>query len=595
MTVGVPDVSNSSWQLKYKKDAKDDALERFEQGETIPNRDKPKQSKGSKKPKDESPKFNRGLPSDEANEAMWKEGKEEAKLREAEEKHRKTLKEVKDTDPKKVRSSQNEYRMEQLRERTDAKRRGKEDEDTTYDTHTTRRATTPRKTTTGDAGRRASVSEENISRQQSKIQQERGQHRQAERSASESRKLEEERRTKPRSDKRRNPQGEKATKLDRDTDTSKILEEHSRDIDTHRAKLQTSKPKPKPDAWADLPKEAKVPKGHVTTGDYKAPSVPKVDTHNPEEVASRNRPLDSSESKMKAIKILKTLIVNTKLKLQIRKTKDEKTQDPYSGGKIGQIKERLQNPTGGSDRDPSKVSASQRQAYKDPSKLPKKFIPRKEGGSMVESTAKIPKRLPTDSTTIPKADKEGKIPKDSKYKPKDTIGTAEDRIREIRANIRQRKTLTEGTRNTRDPKTGKDIKEKVPKWETGVADKEREADDRRFTGEKLDSPQDLKGKKGKEVYEKLEGQGRDRSERSGKTEEEKEAGRERRIQQYKETEEKKQSQSDAFKKGLKGGAKRKYETSDEKGRDAMFKKWKKSQARKKKSNDIADRLRDLNL
>ena len=85
MTVGVPDVSNSSWQLKYKKDAKDDALERFEQGETIPNRDKPKQSKGSKKPKDESPKFNRGLPSDEANEAMWKEGKEEAKLREAEE------------------------------------------------------------------------------------------------------------------------------------------------------------------------------------------------------------------------------------------------------------------------------------------------------------------------------------------------------------------------------------------------------------------------------------------------------------------------------------------------------------------------------
>ena len=73
------------------------------------------------------------------------------------------------------------------------------------------------------------------------------------------------------------------------------------------------------------------------------------------------------------------------------------------------------------------------------------------------------------------------------------------------------------------------------------------------------------------------------------------AGRERRIQQYKETEEKKQSQSDAFKKGLKGGAKRKYETSDEKGRDAMFKKWKKSQARKKKSNDIADRLRDLNL
>ena len=85
----------------------------------------------------------------------------------------------------------------------------------------------------------------------------------------------------------------------------------------------------------------------------------------------------------------------------------------------------------------------------------------------------------------------------SKYKPKDTIGTAEDRIREIRANIRQRKTLTEGTRNTRDPKTGKDIKEKVPKWETGVADKEREADDRRFTGEKLDSPQDLKGKKGK--------------------------------------------------------------------------------------------------
>ena len=617
MTVGIPEISNSSWQLRYKKD--DDAIERFKRGETIPNKDE-KKPKGEKKPKQtESPKFNRGLPSDEANEAMWKESKEESRLRDAEEKHQKTLKEVKDTDPKKVRSAQNDYRMQQLKERTDAKRQGKEGEHSHYDTHTTRRATTPRETTTGDAGRRASISEENIGRQQSKIQQERGQHKQAERKERDTQRLAEERRTQPRTDTRANPVAG-GKEIDAKGDSSKKLAEHSRDIDRqraqakqrHEAQYPSKKEKPKIDArtarsavpkteaeskrrgrqeWDKLPKEAKVPKGHVVTGDYRAPSVPKVDAHDPDEVASRNRPLDPSESRMKSIQVLKTLIGNTKLRLQLRKAKEV---EPL--GAQGDIKERLQSPTGGSDRDPSKHQTNaQRQAYKDPSKLPKKFIPRKEGGFRVESTATIPKRLPTDSTTIPKADKEGKIPKDSKYKPKDPIGTSEDRIREIRANIRQRKTIKEKERNTRDPKTGKDIKEKVPTWETGVADKEREADDRRFTGEKLDSPQDLKGKKGKEVYEKLEGQGRDRPERSGKTEEEKEAGREKRIQQYRETERKQQESSDAFERGLTGGAKAKYKKGTKEQREAMFKKWKKSQARKKKSNDIAEKLSSLNL
>jgi hypothetical protein len=630
MTVGVPDTGNSSWLLTYKNKDDKEKLERFETGETIENRKNPRQA--DKKPKEDKkgkkippPKFNRGEPSDEANEAMWREGKTESKLRDAEEKHQKTLKEVKDTDPEKVRSAQNDYRMQQLKERTDAKRRGKEDEKTERTLHTMR--DTIDTTDTKHSGRNNPVNEKNIQEKKRKVEGEKRQQRQAERTANETRKLEEEKRVKPRTDTRANPV-EGGKEIDAKGDSSKKLEEHSRDIDRQRTQAkqryeaqQTSKPKPKIDArtsrsavpkteaeskrrgrqeWDKLPKEAKVPKDHVTTGDYQAPSVPKTGNvyTSPDK---EGKPKMEEMFTEKSIQILKTLVKLSKLRSGLRKAKEERAKDPFSDGKIGQIKERLSNPTAVDAGQEKRYQGKLKPSYsEDKTKLPKRFVPPKEGGTMSERSARVPKQAPINSTTIPKADKEGKIPKDSKYKPIDSIGTKDSRIEEIRSNIKQRRSLTTGKKQVTDSNTGKKETVEVPKWDKQVAEKERRGDTQRFSGDKIgnegvDSGKTkLRGRKGKEIYDKLEGQGAERSatRQSGERSEE---DRKAQIERYRKTEADKQSASDSFKKGLKGGAKRKYETSDDEGKEAMFKKWKRSQGQKKKSDDIAEKLSSLNL
>ena len=590
MTVGVPDTGNSSWLLTYKNKDDKEKLERFETGETVPNRTSsnknPRQAR-QKKPEADKDKRTRERTHEGALEAMRnttsleRKEQERASLEHRDEADAEKKRQANQKKPEHTESS--EYYLTNQRDeipaRGSASGRTQQSRASAGEKHFPKKDPKTGKRIEGEYETNR-ITEENVKRHQGKIQQEGARQRQAERSASESRKLEEEKRTKPTSDKRRNPQGEKATKLDRETDTSKILAEHSRDIDTHRAKLQTPKPKPKPDAWANLPKD------HFVTNEK--PVGQQIEERSQTQARGEKINIeDAGDYSKKSVQILKTLVKLSKLRSGLRKDSYQRDTGSTRDDSV-EIKERLQNPlTDIRDQTEQQLHDRPSQAIvpKKEGVTPKKMTPSSEGGKMRTGGQRTPKQYPSGDKKI------------------DSIGSKEERLAEIRANIKQRKNIKDSTRTSTDPKTGKKIKEPSATWDSTTTEREKRQDKERFSGEKVGNQgvEDasnkrgkLVGSKGKEIYDKLEGEGTRRAE-GGKTEEEKEAGKQRRIQQYRETEERKQSESDSFKKGLKGGAKRKYETSDDKGKEAMFKKWKRSQGQKKKSDDIAEKLSSLNL
>jgi|TARA_R110000824_G_scaffold273582_1_gene462059 hypothetical protein len=582
MVVGIPDITNSSWRLTYKKDK--DALERFESAETINSEKKPKS------------------------------GKKEAK-RKKETDHERALRETKESrnDPEAKRRQERgaeQYRMEDLKERTDDKRRGKETKDTTYqlnresDEHPSRGTSSAR-----GGGSKASatirnfpkgkdpetgktryenneVNEKNIKRLGSKVEE--AKRRQSISDANAKQETENVENQQKREGKRSVPnlhlpkdQKDNKGNTQRVVPPQDAIERHEKEINAHRsAQLKTPKKdiKPKTDPWAKLPEEARVT------------NEKPVST----QVEERSKPIGGDEEgydmySTKSIQILKTLVKVSRLRRSVRKDRELAGETDAWHNQPEEIKERLRNPISDTRDIKEQNNNPRTKIPTTPSKdlpnkkTPRKFIPRKDGGTLSEGGARVPKKQQNNEKIDP-------------------IGTKDSRLSEIRANIRQRRTIRDTKREVTNPKTGKKITETVPAWDKQVAEKERKRDTERFTGDKIGNAgvsadrKKLIGSKGKQIFDKLDGRGQNRAEsQSGRTEEEMEVGRQKRIEAYRKTESDKQSESDSFKKGLKGGAKRKYETSDDKGKEAMFKKWKRSQGQKKKSDDIADRLKNLNL
>jgi len=117
MTVGQPDINLNTWGITYEVIEKD--LESLAAGaRPSPKKTKPKKEK-------------KVLPKKERARKIEKDPEEEAGDKERRE-HKEAVRQVKEGDPAKRKEIHDKYRMEDLKERTDEKRRGKETKDTKY-------------------------------------------------------------------------------------------------------------------------------------------------------------------------------------------------------------------------------------------------------------------------------------------------------------------------------------------------------------------------------------------------------------------------------------------------------------------------------
>ena len=120
MTVGQPDINLNTWGITYEIIDKISPKELLEGSKKDP-KSKPKKEK---KPKETLPKKERARKLEHTPE-------EEAASKERRE-HERAVREVKEGDPAKRKEIHDKYRMEDLKQRTGEKRRGKETKDTKY-------------------------------------------------------------------------------------------------------------------------------------------------------------------------------------------------------------------------------------------------------------------------------------------------------------------------------------------------------------------------------------------------------------------------------------------------------------------------------
>lgn len=117
MTVGQPDINLNTWGITYEVIEKD--LESLAAGaRPSPKKTKPKKEKKVLPKKERARKIER-TPEEEAGDKERRE-------------HKEAVRQVKEGDPAKRKEIHDKYRMEDLKERTDEKRRGKETKDTKY-------------------------------------------------------------------------------------------------------------------------------------------------------------------------------------------------------------------------------------------------------------------------------------------------------------------------------------------------------------------------------------------------------------------------------------------------------------------------------
>lgn len=116
MTVGQPDINLNTWGITYEIIEKD--LESLTAGARQSPKAKPKKEKKVLPKKERARKIERDPEEEEGN----KERRE----------HKEAVRQVKEGDPAKRKEIHDKYRMEDLKERTDEKRRGKETKDTKY-------------------------------------------------------------------------------------------------------------------------------------------------------------------------------------------------------------------------------------------------------------------------------------------------------------------------------------------------------------------------------------------------------------------------------------------------------------------------------